>query len=65
MNNQGAINEWAATAKNSYATQSTEFMTQWTKGSTDLMNKIDKLISVLLGLAGNPTPNNPLGGGRK
>jgi len=65
MNNQGAINEWAATAKNSYATQSTEFMTQWTKGSTDLMNKIDKLISTLLGLAGNPTPNNPLGGGRK
>lgn len=65
ITNQGAINEWAKLNKDTYAIQSTEFLTAWSKGKAEVISKMNEIIGKMIGTTTNPVPNTTKTGGNK
>lgn len=65
ITNQGAINEWAKLNKDAYAIQSTEFLTTWSKGKSEVISKMNEIIGKMTGTTTNPVPNTTKTGGNK
>lgn len=65
ITNQEAINEWAKLNKDTYAIQSTEFLTAWSKGKSEVISKMNEIIGKMIGTTTNPVPNTTKTGGNK
>ena len=65
ITNKGAIDEWATGAKDTFAIQSTEFTTNWTKGKNEIISKMNEIIGKMTGTSTTPSPNRTKSGGIK
>lgn len=65
ITNQENINARAALNKDALAAQSTEFLTTWTKGKNEVINKMNEIIGQLIGTSGSPVPNSTRTGGNR
>jgi hypothetical protein len=62
---QGNVNKWATNNKDILATQSTEFITAWTKGKDQVISKMNEILGKMTTTSTMPTPNRTKSGGTK
>ena len=62
---QGKFTAAATQNKDSWAVQSTEFTTAWTKGKNEVVSVLNQILGKITGTTTMPTPNTTKTGGNK
>ena len=65
IGNQGDFNRAGRQNMDSWAVQSTEFTTAWTKGKNEVVSVLNQILGKITGTTTLPTPNTTKTGGNK